>query len=134
MLYSMPLKPPVKVKQPGNIWTSVINAFQRPILSPPMNDTISKEKENITPKLNMKVKCKVCKRKLKNTTRCYRIDCPLIQEASNQIITFKDWKDPPFKVIEDLKCQTKEYDWPERTSRIFNTFTNQWEDRIINDF
>ena len=134
MIYSMPLRPPVKVKQLDNIWTSVIAAFRQQTLIPPMNDTILKEKESITSKSMMKVRCKVCQRKLKHTfQRCNRKDCPLIEQTSNQILTFKDWKDTPFDVIEDLQCKTKTYDnWSQPTNRVWNTLTNQWEDQPIN--
>lgn len=120
----MPLKPRERVTLQKSIWTSVIDAFRPSTLPILPRDMISKELTNTTENQDLnrilmagKVRCKVCHRKLKSTfdaNSCKRLDCPLEKKEQFQILTFKEWKQPKFKIIEDFECEhtPDEYEWP----------------------
>ena len=61
----------------------------------------------------MKVRCKLCQRRIKSSfsaDACNRKDCVMKEKEHTEILTFKDWKDRPFKVIKDFECDIVEWD------------------------
>ena len=66
-----------------------------------------------------KVKCKVCHKRLHhiNGYECKRLDCPTPKGEQFETLTFKDWKDDSFTVVQDLECTSNTYQWP----------VNEWE-------
>ena len=136
----MILRQPEKVNKPDNTWTSVIAAFLRPISTPPTSDTISKESTNDTksqssiPILTVaKPRCNQCHRKLTGAftgKECLQPKCPQ-QEDKEQydVLTFKDWKDAPFEVIETLECTPEPYQWPTAgaDAMVWDPFEKKWK-------
>lgn len=91
-----------------------------------------------------KVRCSQCHRKLNGnfTGRdCVRYNCPEKEKELFETLTFKDWVDPKFTVIEELECENKRednYEWPMHTpnteTHYWNNLTDEWEEKIPHGF
>mgnify|MGYP001566963436 FL=1 len=80
----------------------------------------------------MKVKCKICHRRLHahfDATTCKNDNCPLDKGPREEVLTFENYAKPKFTIIEELNCEDRWNNTPaNRYGRKWNAITNQWED------
>lgn len=101
-----------------------------------MNDGKSNPSdEPISTTMGNKNRCKTCHHKLNGSVtadNCQRRECPQKEDKSFQILTFKDWKDSEFKVIEQLECKVEDYEWPTSTTGYgwyLDPVTKEWKEK-----